>query len=190
MEIEKILNYSGKLYNYIKSNIYLYENIQFFLAKVEILKKTQNSLKQHFLLNSADLIKQGVKKSNLSNIQNFLTNVKVLKEILDLIKKLSNNPAKYQVTYDLIEKGKIILNNLMLNFSNVSILSSFEIELAKFSNNSAEKIINELILIVKNEIEKLIITNKKSESNNINHQVNEEDNKIREFTLEDQVKLL
>jgi hypothetical protein len=173
-EIEKILEHSNKLYNYINTNLQpLYDDLEFSIFRVKQMKQQKDIIKSKFLINSAQNIRHGIKKKNLSLMISTAKSIKSLKEILDLLKVLSTNPAKYQVTQDLINKGKEIMNQIQKISSNKSkintlnnkksssnntlkILKYFEEEFNKYSNKSSEKIIQEFNNILYEEINKLI----------------------------------
>jgi hypothetical protein len=158
-EIERILQHSGKIYNYINTNLTpLSEEVHFSYEKIRTMKMMKESLKQKVFVNSARSIQLGNKRKNLSNMISSLKGLKSLKEILDLLKVLANNPSKYGVTLDLINKGKEILSGLQSKKKGPSlkIAKLFEDDFNKFSNKSMDKIVVEFSNILYEEIAKLI----------------------------------
>jgi hypothetical protein len=154
MEIERILEHSGKLYNYINTNLQpLNEQLLFTIDKVEQSRRTKILLKNKFLINSGLNIQKGIKKGNLNNMLNIFKNVKSIKEILDLLKILSGNPSKYQVVNDLISKGRELMDKInSYSYSNLNVANAkhvfklmkhFEEEMIKCSSKSTEKVVQE-----------------------------------------------
>ena len=87
-----------------------------------------------------------------------MRSIKSLKEILDLLKVLANNPSKYGVTQDLINKGKEILSTLQIKKKGnlLKIAKIYEDEFTKLSNKSVDKLVLEFANVLTEEIGKLI----------------------------------
>jgi hypothetical protein len=181
-EIEKILEHSVKLYNYINHNMLpLYDQLEFSLFKMQEMKKAKNFLKEKFLKNSALKIKKEIKKRNFIKAYTITKHFNSLKEILNLLKVLSVSPGKFKVTQDLILKAGDILNEIrklcknpitsqssMSSFSkkgenpqNVpqntfGLIKIFEDEFAKFSARSTENLLQEFNNLIKEDLENTI----------------------------------
>jgi hypothetical protein len=158
-EIERILQHSGKIYNFINTNLTpLSEEIEYSYGKIKNMKDMKESLKQKVIVNSARSIQLGNKRKNISNMINCIRGLKSLKEISGLLKVLASNPSKYGVTLDLLNKGKEILNCIQTKKKgpNLKIIKLFEEEFHKFSNKSMDKIVIEFSNVLYEEISKLI----------------------------------
>ena len=99
-----------------------------------------------------------------------LKNFKWLKEIMDLLKVLSNNPSKYD--QDLISKSKQIISQIQnINIKNrnignkssgkyfsmrFQIINLFEDEIAKITNKYFDKILTEFRNVLNEDLNQLI----------------------------------
>jgi hypothetical protein len=160
-EIERILQHSGKIYNYINSHLTpLCEDLEFTYEKVRNMKTMKDVIKKKVLVNSAKSIQLGNKRKNLWLMITTMRSIKSLKEILDLLKILANNPSKYGVTQDLINKGKEILSSLQIKKKGSNLLKIakiYEDELTKLSTKSVDKLVLEFANVLAEKIGKLII---------------------------------
>lgn len=161
MEIERILEHSNKLYSYIHQNLFLKENVDFFIAKIGGMKKAKGVLKEKFMINSVKNIHSGIKKKNLINTHALINTIQEIKIILDKLKDLSNierDNSKSETDTELIEKGKNLIRKLKSNqkFPNLKIIKSLEEEFSNYTSKSTEKIVNNFTLLLKEEMNKLI----------------------------------
>lgn len=171
-EIERILEHSGKLYNFINSNLYpLNDDLENALRNVQAMKNYKKVIKLKLIENSAKTIQLGVKRKNLSNMIQIMKNIKSLKKILELLKVLANNPSKYQVCQDLLNKSRMIISTVYKlsdngiqdkkrssngGFNALKILKSLEDEFNKISNKSSDKIQIEFGNMIKEQLNQLI----------------------------------
>ena len=169
-EIERILEHCPKLYNYINKNLEpLSKDLNFSINRMQSMKNDKNIVKKNFLFNSARSMQLGLKKRNLSNIMSTINNIKSLKDILELLKILTNNPSKYQVTQELLNKGKDLISNIrQINSkktNNIKIIKHFEDEFIKLANKSIDKIQIEFSNLIKEQLLNLIsVSNEKVEN--------------------------
>jgi hypothetical protein len=141
IEIERILQHSAKLYNYITNNLQpLYTDLNYFYEKVKQMKSSKVLMKKTLLVNSAKQIKLGMKKDKLKKVYQMMKDFKSLKEILDLLRILSKDQSKYQITQDLINKGKDLLNRLKVNSQSPKILKLYAEEFQKVCSKSLDKV--------------------------------------------------
>ena len=148
-EIEKILEHSNKLYNYIQNNLFLEKNIDDIMINICNMKKAKDLLKNRFMLNSLNCIRIGNNKKSLEKTLNYVEAIKSIKEIIELLKVLSNNQSKFELVNDLILKAKTLIGSVPVNFlEKVIIFKKFELELKKFSNKSSENMIEEFQKII------------------------------------------
>jgi hypothetical protein len=162
IEIERILKYSNKMYNYISDNLFLNDLMNELSEKIGNLKRIKEIIRKSFLINAASNIKKGIKKKNLTEVINFIKNVKQLKEILDVLRVLVNNPQKLLMAFDLVQKGKNILKNYN---GKVRVLKGFEEEYDSFNLKISDKILNEFNKNILDDLKKMIsfeITNEES----------------------------
>ncbi len=163
-EIERILQHSSKLYSFINTNLApLNDDVEYTYQKTQILKKAKNCLKQKFLLNSIKNIQKGEKRKNLSKMLTTTNNIKAINDILNLLKVLSKDPTKYNLTQDLINKGRELIQKTDALFRDplkkLKILRSYEEEFNKLSSKSADKIQGEFGILLFEELSKLIVIN-------------------------------
>lgn len=148
-EIEKILEHSNKLYNYIQNNLFLEKNIDNIMKNICNIKKAKDLLKNRFMLNSLNCIRIGNNKKSFEKTLNYLGIIKSIKEIIELLKVLSNNQSKFELVNELILKAKVIIGSVPVNFlEKVIIFKKFELELKIFSNKSSENMIEEFQKII------------------------------------------
>jgi hypothetical protein len=141
IEIERILQHSAKLYNYINNNLKpLFSDLNFFYEKVKQMKTHKVFMKKTLLLNSAKQITLGIKKENLKKINQMMKDFKSLKEILDLLRILSKDQSKYQITQDLINKGKDLVQRLKVNSKSPKILKLHAEDFQKLCSKSLDKV--------------------------------------------------
>ena len=188
-EIEKILEHSVKLYNYINNNMSpIYDKLEFSLFKVQEMKKAKNFIKEKFIKNSSVKIKKEIKKRNYIKAYTIVKHFNSLKEILNLLKVLSVNSGKFKVTQDLILKAGDILEeirkltkpsqNIQSVTSNfpkksensknnipLALIKTFEVEFSKFSTRSTDNLIQEFTNILKEDIESAITIFEDSQEN-------------------------
>ena len=102
LELEKILEHSNKIENYINDNINPFENVvDNSYDKIKRWKEVYHELKERNQRNSIFLIAKEIKRENLKKMNYVLLNVKKLKEVLDLLQILIANPKKYKITSEL-----------------------------------------------------------------------------------------
>ena len=112
LELEKILDHSNRIENYINDNINPFENIvDNSYDKIIRWKEIYKELKLKNQKNSIFLISKEIKRENLKKMNFILLNVKKLKEVIDLLQILITNPKKYKITSEL---NKIKRNNVKI----------------------------------------------------------------------------
>jgi hypothetical protein len=189
-EIEKILEHSVKLYNYINYNMQpLCDQLEFALFKVKEMKKSKEFLRVKFLTNSSLTIKKEIKKRNFLKAYTIVNHFNSLKEILNLLKVLSANQAKFKVSQELISKAGDIINEIKKicksnnQFQNtmgqknknenfLKLIKIFEEEFAKFSQRSTDNIIQEFSNLIKEQLENSIRIRESNENINIEDKQN------------------
>ena len=167
LELEKILEHSNKIENYINDNINPFENVvDNSYDKIKRWKEVYHELKERNQRNSIFLIAKEIKRQNLKKMNYVLLNVKKLKEVLDLLQILIGNPKKYKITSELIVKSKEILEKLKSDkrIKNYKLFDIFETSLSKFSSKCSSHMITEFSDIL-SEYYKNIISYNKIEKN-------------------------
>jgi len=167
LELEKILEHSNKIENYINDNINPFENVvDNSYDKIKRWKEVYHELKERNQRNSIFLIAKEIKRENLKKMNYVLLNVKKLKEVLDLLQILIANPKKYKITSELIVKSKEILEKLKSDkrIKNYKLFDIFETSLSKFSSKCSSHMITEFSDIL-SEYYKNIISYNKIEKN-------------------------
>jgi hypothetical protein len=123
------------------------------MNNIQKIKKTKEILKEKFLINGLKCVQLGNKKNKLNNSIEYLKNLNKLKEIIDVIKVLSNNSEKFELVNELILKGKNILNSFPKNVQkNLRLFNAFEEEFNKFTGKSSENMIEEFKKLISNFI--------------------------------------
>lgn len=149
IELEKILEHSNKLHNYIHNNLFLQKNIDDILVNISQIKKTKETLKQGFMINGLKCIKIGLKKKSINETKDHLKNLNSLKEIIDLLKVLSTNPSKFELVNELLAKGKNLINSFPSDIREKTLLvKKFEEEFGKYTNKSSENMIEEFQKVI------------------------------------------
>ncbi len=144
-EIEKILEHSNKLYNYIQNNLFLERNMENIIHKISNIKKAKELLKKKFMINSVKCVKAGMLKKDLENKNNFIIKVKAIQDIIKLLLVLSGNQSKYELVNELIIKAREILQKFPTQIKcRIKICEKLEEELDRFNRKSCENMVEEL----------------------------------------------
>lgn len=162
MEIQRILNHSNKLYNYINNNLIpLNSQLKTLTDKVQEMKFTKHQIQSKYMQITARTVLKGEKRRNVANLIGIFKDIKSLGEIFELLKVLcSNNQTKFQVANDLIIKAKAIitkLNSMKQSKSEKNILKMFEDELNKCTNKMIVALFLELNRSLMESFEKMIV---------------------------------
>ena len=163
LELEKILDHSNRIENYINDNINPFENIvDNSYDKIIRWKEIYKELKLKNQKNSIFLISKEIKRENLKKMNFILLNVKKLKEVIDLLQILITNPKKYKITSELIIKSKETMLKLKSDkrIKNFKLFDSFESSLLKFSSKSSSQMITEFSDILSEYYKNIISVNK------------------------------
>ena len=169
LELEKILEHSNKIENYINDNINPFENVvDNSYDKIKRWKEVYHELKERNQRNSIFLIAKEIKRENLKKMNYVLLNVKKLKEVLDLLQILIANPKKYKITSELIVKSKEILEKLKSDkrIKNYKLFDIFETSLSKFSIKCSSHMITEFSDILAEYYKNIISYNKIEKNTN------------------------
>jgi hypothetical protein len=148
MEIEKILNNSNRLYNYINENLYLTDIVNQSMERIGNIKKAQTLIKSKFIVNSSKTIQTGVRKQNLHKTYSLLKDIEVLKGISTALK---TNTGDF---YELIEQGKAIMNRY--TNCNLKIFHQFEEEYDQHINKGFDILYENLAKDLKDVIYNII----------------------------------
>ena len=175
-EIEKILEHSLKLFNFINQNLQpLCDQLDFSLVRIKEMKKSKKIIKEKYLLNTVTKIKKELRKRNLTKSFRIIKRIESLKEILNLLKVLSVNASKFKVTGELIAKGRDIIYQIKqecknqknpLSSNNLRLAKYFEDEFVKFSTKSTENISQEFSNLIKDALENFILISMKDDKEN------------------------
>ena len=169
LELEKILDHSNRIENYINDNINPFENIvDNSYDKIIRWKEIYKELKLKNQKNSIFLISKEIKRENLKKMNFILLNVKKLKEVIDLLQILITNPKKYKITSELIIKSKETMLKLKSDkrIKNFKLFDSFESSLLKFSSKSSSQMITEFSDILSEYYKNIISVNKDIKNTN------------------------
>lgn len=158
IEIERILQHSSKLYYYINKNLQpLHEDLEILCKKVNEMKEAKKFIKSHLLTNTSKTIKLGIKKNNTHRILQMMKNFKSLKDIIDLLRILSKDQSKYQLTQDLLNKGKDLISKLNINKRSPNIMKIVFEEFQKLNSKSLDKVQIEFGNILNEELSNLFL---------------------------------
>ena len=169
LELEKILEHSNKIENYINDNINPFENVvDNSYDKIKRWKEVYHELKEKNQRNSIFLIAKEIKRQNLKKMNYVLLSIKKLKEVLDLLQILIGNPKKYKITSELIVKSKETLEKLKSDkrIKNYKLFDIFETSLSKFSSKCSSHMITEFSDILAEYYKNIISYNKDEKNTN------------------------
>lgn len=144
-EIEKILEHSNKLYNYIQNNLFLEKNVESVIQNISNIKKTKGLLKKMFMVNGISCFKFCMQKKDLEIKKILIIKIKSIHEIIKLLEVLSAAQSKYELVNELIIKARKMLEELPSHLkSKVKICTMLEERLDRFNNKSCENMVEEL----------------------------------------------
>lgn len=145
-ELEKTMQHSLKLQEYITYNLQpVCCIVNDLFLKIHNLKRINTSIRDNYFNNSCKLVIKQVKRKNIITLKQTVETIHKLKEVLDLLKVLITNPKKYQLTYDLIIKGKQRIDEFKKNKKvNYQLLTLFDDNYNKYLTKVTEQMQNEL----------------------------------------------
>ena len=145
-ELEKTMQHSLKLQEYITHNLQpVCCIVNDLFLKIHNLKRINTSIRDNYFNNSCKLVIKQIKRKNIITLKQTVETIHKLKEVLDLLKVLITNPKKYQLTYDLIIKGKQRIDEFKKNKKvNYQLLTLFDDNYNKYLTKVTEQMQNEL----------------------------------------------
>lgn len=173
LEVQRILENSPKIYNFIEENLVLEPKVEFFLNRVKINKQQMSVVKKHFMVNSVKSILKGWKKENLKKTLNILRKLDGLNKIIDQVHLINEKKSNIQLENEKINQGKEIMKELKslnnIDIDNLSIGILLEKELLDYNTKSAEKTIDELMRNFTLVFKELTKFNENRADNNVNY---------------------
>jgi hypothetical protein len=148
MEIEKILNHTGKLYTHIMQNLYLSDIINESSLRIARMKKAKALLKNKFLINSAKVTLMGTKKTNLLGTHILLKDIQILKGISENLKSGTGD------FYELIETGRGVIARY--EGYNLNVFKLFVKEYDNHLNLGYERLLDDFVYSLRQGMDNLV----------------------------------
>jgi hypothetical protein len=145
-EVQRILNNSSLIFNYVENNLSLESKVNFFLERIKQFKKGKENLKKYFFRNTNELILKENKKKNLCRVKNLLFNLKELMGVMNILSDGKNSEKNLNNEKEIINKGKSLINKLKREEKlgdNFNLINFMEKELISYSDKSSKKFVEE-----------------------------------------------
>lgn len=177
LELEKTLEYSHKMSNYISVNLTPLENyVNEVVIRINKWKDQMNFLKRNIINNSTQLLLKGIKAKSQEKALMYLDKLKKLKDIIDLLKIISTNPKKYKLALELITKGKEVIQKMkIIKNPSINLLSLFEKELNDYSSKCCEQINTEFDSVLIELFKDFLKFKNEKESKNNDESINQKE---------------
>jgi hypothetical protein len=149
-ELEKVLEHTSKLDNYIQVNWKPWNNnINLYYDNIKDYHKKVDSIKKKSLFNTSKLILKEIKRKNIKKIKKIFIQFKNMKESINSLKVLITDVKKYKLTNELINQNKAMLDKFKKNINKkISLIDLFDISFDNFKNKNSSHMSGELTQIL------------------------------------------
>ena len=151
-EVLMILQHSSKIFNYICDNLAIYDVIEGSYMKLNQIKNNNHVFKQAYIDNTMTMLRLNIKKRNINKLKSHIILLKKLKVCSECLNTLSRSASKYQLVINLVNKSNELISKareITGNSKSLKCILFFEKEFIKYTSNSSDKAIDELVILLK-----------------------------------------